>query len=259
MSGELLVGVGVGPGDPELLTVKGVRVLQQADVVVVPAMEGSSRGRAERTVLEYVSAERIRRLTFALNERHDSARRERAWDAAGKTVVDAFENGARTVAFATIGDPNIYSTFTYLAETVLGFRPDVEIATVPGITAMQELAAGSGTVLCEGDESLVLLPVTGDLAALHSAVEQFDNVVVYKGGARVGPVLDVLRSAGRIDGAVYGSHVGLPDQDIRPATAVDEATSPYLTTILVPQAKTGRGRRLPSRDEKRSTNGSSQM
>lgn len=245
MSEEVLVGVGVGPGDPELVTVKGVRTLQGADVVLVPTMDdGAGHGRAERTVLEYVPRERVRRIGFALNDRHDTARRERAWDAAGAAAVEAFAAGARLVAFATIGDPNVYSTFTYLAQTVRELRPQVRVRTVPGITAMQDLAARSGTVLCEGTESLVLLPLTGDLDVLRSAAAEFDNVVVYKSGQRLGAVLDVLREADRLDTAVYGAALGLPEQDIRPAAGMDETAAPYLATILVPQVKSGRGARL---------------
>lgn len=241
---EVLVGVGVGPGDPELLTVKGMRTLQRADLVLVPTMDGTGRGRAEQTVLEYVPEERVRRLSFALNERHDTARREGSWDVAGRAVTEAFDAGARLVAFATIGDPNVYSTFTYLAHTVRAARPGVRIETVPGITAMQDLAARSGTVLCEGTESLVLLPLTGDAGELRSAASSFDNVVIYKSSHRLGTVLDVLRETGRLDNAVYGSSLGLPEEDIRPAAELTEDRAPYLATILVPQVKGGRGARL---------------
>jgi len=94
-----------------------------------------------------------------LNERTDRARREAAWDAAGARVAELLRTHG-TVAFATIGDPNVYSTFTYLAATVtalLGAEPvaePVEVATVPGITAMQDLAARSGAVLTEGTETV---------------------------------------------------------------------------------------------------------
>jgi len=96
-------------------------------------------------------------------------------------VSDALRDKG-SVAFATIGDPNVYSTFTYLADAVRGRLPDVEIATVPGITAMQDLAARSGTVLCEGTESLALLPLTAGIAAFDEALTHFDSVVAYKGG-----------------------------------------------------------------------------
>lgn len=120
MSSSRLIGIGVGPGDPELVTVKGVNALRAADVVVVPVMDTGERGRAEATVLHYVPAEKVLRVVFALNERTDRARREAAWDEAGRTVAELLGRHA-TVAFATIGDPNVYSTFTYLAHTVGGW------------------------------------------------------------------------------------------------------------------------------------------
>ena len=95
-----LIGVGVGPGDPELVTVKGVNALRGADVVVVPVMDTGERGRAEATVLHYVGAEKIVRVVFALNERTDRARREAAWDAAGERVAGLLREHA-AVAFAT--------------------------------------------------------------------------------------------------------------------------------------------------------------
>ena len=144
-----LIGVGTGPGDPELVTVKAVRVLNEADLVLVPVLNLDDVGRAEATVRAHISHERVRRVVFAMT---DSDRRVAAWSAASTAAIEAFDAGAHTVAFATIGDPNIYSTFTYLAQTVQAQRPEVEIDTVPGITAMQDLAARSGTVLCEGTE-----------------------------------------------------------------------------------------------------------
>ena len=125
MTAWTLIGVGTGPGDPELTTVKAVRVLRTADLVIVPVLSADERGRAEATVAAHIDHDRVRRAVFALNERSDPSRRAAAWDTAAMTVVAAFEDGARTVAFATIGDPNVYSTFTYLAQTVraLGRRP----------------------------------------------------------------------------------------------------------------------------------------
>src|SRR5690242_18277792 len=87
-SSSRLIGVGVGPGDPELVTVKGVNALRAADVVVVPVMDTGEVGRAEATVVHYVPQEKILRVVFALNERSDRSRREAAWDAAGERVAE---------------------------------------------------------------------------------------------------------------------------------------------------------------------------
>ncbi|WP_086730497.1 precorrin-2 C(20)-methyltransferase [Streptomyces carpinensis] len=239
-----LIGVGVGPGDPELVTVKGVNALRAADVVVVPVMDTGERGRAEATVLHYVPAEKVVRVVFALNERSDRARREAAWDAAGERVAGLLgAHGA--VAFATIGDPNVYSTFTYLAQTVAELVPGTVVETVPGITAMQDLAARSGAVLTEGTEPLTLVPVTAGAAVLKEALAGPGTVVAYKFGRQAREVAEALRDSGRLDDAVWGSALGLEEESIRPAADLDGAALPYLSTLIAPARREGgRGGKL---------------
>jgi precorrin-2/cobalt-factor-2 C20-methyltransferase len=243
MSGKTLVGVGVGPGDPELVTVKAVRVLRDADLVLVPVLDLEEQGRAEATVRTHVRHDRVRRVVFALNERTDRGRRETAWDAAAAEAAGAFAADAGVVAFATIGDPNVYSTFTYLAASVRALVPGLTVTTVPGITAMQDLAARSGTVLCEGRETLALLPLTAGMAAFRAALSGHDTVVGYKSGRHLPEVLAAVRDAGRLDGAVHGACLGLPGEDIRPAAGVT-GPAPYLSVLLVPGKRTTRGGKL---------------
>ncbi|MBA4859854.1 precorrin-2 C(20)-methyltransferase [Streptomyces sp. PSKA54] len=246
-----LIGVGVGPGDPELVTVKGVNALRAADAVVVPVMaapdgrDGGEPGRAEATVLHYVPEEKVVRVVFALNERTDRARREAAWDAAGEQVAALLRRHG-TVAFATIGDPNVYSTFTYLAQTITESVPGTVIETVPGITAMQHLAARSGAVLTEGTEPLTLVPVTAGSAVLKDALSGPGTVVAYKFGRLAGEVAAALRETGRIDDAVWGSSLGLPEESIRKASELDaDAVLPYLSTLIAPARRDGgRGGKL---------------
>ncbi|MGW0556272.1 precorrin-2 C(20)-methyltransferase [Streptomyces sp. NPDC002926] len=245
-----LIGVGVGPGDPELVTVKGVRALQEADAVVVPVMagadgtDGGEPGRAEATVLHYVGAEKVVRVVFALNERTDRGRREAAWDAAGERVAGLLRAHG-TVAFATIGDPNVYSTFTYLAHTIAELVPGTAVETVPGITAMQDLAARSGAVLTEGTEPLTLVPVTAGSAVLKDALEGPGTVVAYKFGRLAAEVANALRETGRTEGAVWGSALGLPEESIRPAADLAGEPLPYLSTLIVPAPRDGgRGGKL---------------
>ncbi|MBT2504366.1 precorrin-2 C(20)-methyltransferase [Streptomyces sp. ISL-98] len=241
-----LTGVGVGPGDPELVTVKGVNALRDAAVVVVPVMAAADGtdvgepGRAEATVLHYVDAAKVVRVVFALNEREDRARREAAWDAAGSRVAELLRAHG-TVAFATIGDPNVYSTFTYLAQTILGLVPGTEVVTVPGITAMQDLAARSGAVLTEGTEPLTLVPVTAGSAVLKEALEGPGTVVAYKFGRLAGEVATALRETGRAEDAVWGSALGLAEESIRPASELADGDSlPYLSTLIAPARRDGR-------------------
>ena len=236
-----LIGVGMGPGDPELVTVRAVRVLCEVDLVVVPVMDPREQGRAEATVRVHVDHDRVQRLVFALDDRGGAtpARRE-AWESAADAVAECLQ-GKRSVAFATIGDPNVYSTFTYLADAVRERVPGVEVSTVPGITAMQDLASRSGTVLCEGTESLALLPMTAGIEAFEEAITHFDSVVAYKGGRQMAAVREVLARHGRLEDAVFGAALGLPDEQVG---ALPVGPAPYLSTVIAPARRTSRGGKL---------------
>jgi len=253
--GPELVGVGVGPGDPELVTVRAVRVLRQAGLVLVPAQGGSDgstggAGRAHATVLAHLDTDeqraRVLPVAFAMGERAGlTARRTGAWRAAADRVLDAFTRGARTVAFATIGDPNVYSTFSYLAQTVRSARPDVRVGTVPGITAMQDLASRSGTSLCEGTESLALVPLTAGPETHRRLLRTADTVVAYKGGRQLAEALRVLEEEGRLGDTVVGSALGLPEESVGSAQDLaGTGPAPYLTTMITPARRAVRGGRL---------------
>jgi precorrin-2/cobalt-factor-2 C20-methyltransferase len=237
VSGKL-VGVGVGPGDPELLTVKGLRALREADEVFVPVGDTGEIGRAEAVVKEHLGEDVacVRRLLFALSD--DAEARARNWTSAAQEVAEALRRDANCT-FATIGDPNLYSTFTYLARAVRETFPEVEVGTVPGITAMQELASRSGTVLLVGDERLALLPFTAGKSELRSALDGFETVVCYKGGGRLNEVLEVAREAGRLEDGTYGSWLGMEGGEIvwLPEMLGQEGT--YLSTVIFTKGDEG--------------------
>jgi precorrin-4/cobalt-precorrin-4 C11-methyltransferase len=238
-----LIGVGVGPGDPELVTVKAVRVLREADAVLVPVLAGTDAepagasvpGRAETIIRAYVGADRIRRLEFALNDTGGvTPRRAAAWQAAAAAVAEEFAAGAGSVAFGTLGDPNLYSTFSYLAQAVAEIVPEVTVQTVAGITAMQDLASRAGISLAEGTEPVTLVPLNGGIAALDQALARGGTVVGYKVGAAASPAPAVLaarlQAAGRLDAAVIGARLGLKDELIAPAADLLHPTPPAPAT-----------------------------
>jgi precorrin-2/cobalt-factor-2 C20-methyltransferase len=230
-----LVGVGVGPGDPELLTLKGLRALREADEVFVPVGDTGEVGRAEAIVRAHLRHGRVRRLLFALSG--DARARARNWTNAAREVGKHLERG-KTCAFATLGDPNVYSTFTYLARTVREALPGVGVQTVPGVTAMQELASKSGAVLLTGDERLALLPFTAGERPLREALAGFETVVCYKGGGRLAEVLRVAGEAGRLEDAVYGARLGIEREEVMPASEMVGREGTYLSTVIF----AGRGR-----------------
>jgi precorrin-4/cobalt-precorrin-4 C11-methyltransferase len=257
-----LIGVGVGPGDPELVTVKAVRVLREADVVLVPVLavpnpgHATEPGRAETIIRSHIAADRVKRLEFALNDTGGvTPRRAAAWQAAAAVVAGEFAAGAATVAFGTLGDPNLYSTFSYLAQMVRELVRGVRVETVAGITALQDLASRAGLCLAEGTEPVTLVPLNGGVGALDAALARGGTVVGYKVGAAASPgpgvLRDRLQAAGRLDGAVIGARLGLEGERIAPAaefllpaptppaaaptpTETNISDIPYLSTLIVP-------------------------
>jgi precorrin-2/cobalt-factor-2 C20-methyltransferase len=230
-----LVGVGVGPGDPELLTTRALRVLREADRVFSPSMAVDAVGRAESILREADPTIAVERLVFAI--RRDDAARAEAHAVAADRVVTCLDAGER-VAFITLGDPTVYSTFPHLARVVLDRRPDTAVETVPGIMAFQDLASRAGLVVVDGTQPLHLVSAVDGTQALEPALRDRDAaIVVYKGGRFLPDIARQLERANRLDGAVFGELVGLPGERIGPVKANGDRPAAYLATVIVPPSE----------------------
>ncbi len=233
--GVALVGVGVGPGDARQLTLAALDALDGADRVMAPTGSLESVGRAESIVRQVRPRLRVERLEFVMVA--DGAARDAAIDAACERVVTCLDAGER-VAFVTLGDPNVYSTFGSLAEGVRRRRPRVPVETVAGIMAFQALATRSATTLLDGSESLSLhaaLAGTDEVGA--AAADPTRAVVVYKGGRHLAALADRLEALGRLDGALVGELLGLPGERVAPLAEVADAPATYLATVIVPPSR----------------------
>ena len=225
-----LVGVGVGPGDPDLLTVRAVRALRRADRVLAPSTAVDAVGRAEAIVRQAVPGVRLERVPFRMAP--SRAARDRSVTDAARIVARHLDSGEE-VAWVTLGDPLVYSTFSSVAAEVRRRRPASVVAQVPGIMAFQALAARTGTVVADERARLTIRTaldgedLTGDLADPGS------TVVVYKGGRRLPELAELAGAAGR--GGVMGELLGMPGErigDLKEMAADGPAS--YLATVIVP-------------------------
>jgi precorrin-2/cobalt-factor-2 C20-methyltransferase len=231
---SVLIGVGVGPGDPELMTVRAVRAVREADRVLAPSSAVDAVGRAESIVRQACPGVRVERLVFAMGQATGSV------DAAATVAVAGLDAGQR-LAFVTLGDPNVYSTFSAVAARVRELRPATVVETVPGIMAFQELASRSGTVVVQNTERLALVTALEGADTLDAALDDPSQaVVVYKGGRHLPAVAKRLATAGRLEGAVVGELLGLPGQRIAAVSDAADAPAAYLATVIVPPGERAR-------------------
>ncbi|MHB1504077.1 MAG: precorrin-2 C(20)-methyltransferase [Acidimicrobiales bacterium] len=239
-----LVGVGVGPGDPELLTLQAIRALRSADRVTAPAIAHDVTGRAEQVVRAAVPDVEIIRLVFDMtpDSTPGGAEARDASHVSAAVAIAGWLASGETIAFVTLGDPNIYSTFPSLARAVARLHPSVRIETIPGICAFQALAARSGTVLLDGTESLALVTALDGTEHLAAALDDPERaVVVYKGGRHLPAISAMLESRGRLAKAVMGELIGMSGERLEPVARGARREASYLATVIVPPTSRGGG------------------
>jgi precorrin-2/cobalt-factor-2 C20-methyltransferase len=231
--GAVLVGVGIGPGDPELLTVRALKALRRADRVFAPVTNELTVGRAESILREGAPDVVVERLVFVMDP--DPAGRAGAVAEAAARIATSLDAGEE-VAFITLGDPNVYSTFAAVAAEVRTRRPGTVVESVPGIMAFQDLAARTGTVLVDERQTLTLLTGLDGVEPIDAALADPDRaVVVYKGGRRLPEIAERVAARGRSGRAVMGELLGLTGER---AGRLEGATGPatYLATMIIPPA-----------------------
>lgn len=245
MSG-ILYAVGVGPGAPDLLTLRAARILGSVDVILAAASPRNDYSAALDTARPHLRPDaRVLRLEFPMTR--DRQALARAWRAAAETTL-AVLAGGESAAFLTIGDPLIYSTFGYLLRTVRGLEPATAVEIVPGITSFQAAAAVTQTILCEGEESLRILPGIRKGEDLAAELAAADSAVILKAYRNWEAIADALARTGRAASALLASHVERPEA--RVTRGVDgkgreghsgQGKPPYMSLVISRAGSGGSG------------------
>ncbi len=226
-----LYGIGVGPGDPDLLTVKAIHVLQKVDIVYTAASTKNDYSLAVNIARAHIPAQtEIRALAFPMTkDRHAT---HQAWEANARTIA-AVTAAGRQAAFLTLGDPLTFSTFGYILKYMRRLFPDLPVVTVPGITAYQASAAALNMPLVEGEQSLLVVSGAYGGNRLAGQIEKPDTVVFMKAYRNVNGICAALENADMLAHSAGVVRCSLPEQEIVADVKTLESRSPNYWTLII--------------------------
>lgn len=231
-----LYGVGVGPGDPELMTLKAVNVIKAADVIAVPRSKEGSNGAGSRAldiVRNGMGLDGKELLDLYLPMTKERAALKASRGEAAAKVAERLEIG-HDVAFITIGDPMIYSTFSYLVPLIKGLLAGVTVRVVPGVSSFSAAASVACRPIAETDEKVIIVPAAYDTGELKGWLKSFDTVVLMKVNRKIDDLVGLLIEEGVADNTFFASKVGMDGEEIVTDIKGLKGTSPdYFSMIIV--------------------------
>jgi len=190
MHNSVLYCIGCGPGDPELVTIKAINLIKNADIIFTPTARENKPSVALSIVEKYVSkGTEVRQLIFPMTK--DVTKLKDSWKNNANEISEAVRSGKRAV-YLTVGDPSLYSTWIYIHKEILTNHKDVEVEIVPGITSIFSFSAELKTPVGEGEEIIGIIPACYNLDRLKTAAECCDTLVFLKDGRYFNSVIDVL-------------------------------------------------------------------
>ena len=228
-----LYGVGVGPGDPELITVKAYRIMKEADVIAYPKKRKGTKSYAFQIVEAYVDAGNKEMLGLAFPMTKDEDILTREWNAIVDQIFPYLQEG-KDVAFVTEGDPMLYSTFIHLQRLLNERYPDIPIVSIPGVSSVNGAASRLGIPLADGDEWMAIVPATADCEKMKQALETNDAIVFIKVAKVLGMMIELLEELDLLDKASVATKVTSKDEWIwRDIRELRHAELEYLTLMIV--------------------------
>lgn len=241
-----LTAVGLGPGDPELITMKGWRAIRAAQLVFVPRSRTGEQSLALRIAQSSLELERQQIIELPLPMTRNSNELLPAWQAAADQIAAEFARHAEAAAdlaeiegvYLLLGDPLLYGTFTYIWEQLAAHHPRIKIEIVPGVTSFAASAARAQVPLSTTSDRVAILPASyeTDAAQLRRLLADFDTVILMKVGRVLPQILEALAEMGLLDSTVYAERVGMPEERIAfgpELAALRNEPRPYLSLLIV--------------------------
>ncbi len=226
-----LYSVGIGPGDPELMTLKAVRLIVEADVIAIPQGDNDVLT-AKNIVNQVVDLSAKEQLLIYMPMTKDMAAMDKAHDDGADAVIKLLKEG-KNVVFITLGDPTVYATCIYVHKRVLAKGYKAEL--VPGVPSFCAVAAKLNVALCERSEPLIILP--GSYKQSAAFLDGPGNKVLMKSASQIAKVRDELKERDLISHAAMIERCGLPGEKIyKDLNEIDEKSS-YFSVILVKEGK----------------------
>jgi precorrin-2/cobalt-factor-2 C20-methyltransferase len=229
-----IYAVGVGPGDPELLTRKAERILRQVPVVMAPTAVAGDSSYALSIIEPFLdrSRQEVLERVFPMRKAGD-LELERYWEEAAAEAVTLVKAG-QDVAFITIGDPFLYSTFLYIYRIIREKHPEISFQIVPGISSISAAAAAAGVPLGLAADRIAILPATYEDDELRRAFADFDTVVLMKVNRVFDRVYTLLGELGLERNAVFVRRVGSPEEEVvRDLASLVGKKLDYLSLLIV--------------------------
>ncbi len=225
-----LYGIGVGPGDPDLLTLKAVRTMNQSDIVFTAASSKNCYSLAVEIARPHLS-KHVRIITLPFPMTSDKTLAQKAWDKNALQIGKMLDQG-KTVSFLTLGDPCTYSTFGYILKSLKTTMPGAQVETIPGITSFHAAAARLNRTLVEAEESLLITSGAYGGSHLRKCTTDVRNVVMMKAYKNVKDINVALKEVGFCDNVAI-SRCGRVDEKIYLDIDELETMNPdYWTLIL---------------------------
>lgn len=226
-------GIGVGPGDPELITLKAVNILKAVEVIAVPRSSDKGSSRALDIIKGIVDLNGKEMLELPFPMTKDKAALEASRRQAASLVSERLGEG-RDVAFITLGDPLVFSTFSYLIPFIKERDPGAKITSVPGVTSFCAAASRAGVPLAETDERVIIVPAAYELEKVRAALSSADTVVLMKVNKAMDGIISVLSDEGLLSKAFFISRAGWPDEEIITDLAALKGSRPdYFSMIVI--------------------------